>query len=327
MTLFPPDDAPSERNHSKAILRLMERVVGELLTVASSIKLISEAADRIIHESGMQGIDISSFSQNCVSAIHYEMKNFMACFIHGSSLPNIKRIPVNPINSMIDALKGKSSSMPSLNKAPIYRFVNVYPGTDILDGVLEPTSVLDSKDVASAHKMAATLVADPFSPSVEDTGHVPFLRANISYLTALYPPFMKFDNWLKILFSEGPMAGERNIDSSFLETVLSEEFIPSLENYLLQEVSQAFTANGAEKWEPLVPSDPILPIGKKSNVFLGPFSKFTSLISRLQVILHCIPSAQVDIELLMTKAMSIFFEKCDTIYRGTIITTFNRKHG
>lgn len=55
------------------------------------------------------------------------------------------------------------------------------------------------------------------------------------------------------------------VDTIFVENVLSEEYIPAIENYAMHELTRAFNSADALLWHPLTDSDQTLAIGRNAN--------------------------------------------------------------
>ena len=296
---------------------LAERICGEFLTVANGIRLIGETVHKVLEESKMEFVDLASFYRNCLSAIHAEFKNFLSCFLHGFVTGG--KVYSNSSMAVSEVLKrGTNSSLSTVSRGSLYQFVNVASNADF-SYLMEPSELLTGKEESNARKLAAMTVSDPFSPNQTESNHVAFVKPDIQYLTVFYHISERLDSWLSLLFPQVQQSTQF-IDAAFLAGTLEKEYMPALESAFVQEITKIFNPNETERWESIIDSDPAIAIGKQSGVILESFSLFISIFFRLQLILHKIPSAQEPLELLLTKIMGIFLEKCDLRYRGMLDT-------
>lgn len=136
---------------------------------------------------------------------------------------------------------------------------------------LEASLVISKKDEIAARKLATMLVVDPFSTSKQDVGHRTIVKPNLQYLAILYRPFAQLENWLEVIFPE-EQAESQFVDATYVENVLSEEYIPAIENYSMQELTRAFNSAEALLWHPIVEPNQTLAIGKgATSILMVPF--------------------------------------------------------
>lgn len=369
------------------ILRnLCGNLFGQLLTVANCIRLIGETTRQIVNESGVP-VDIHSFYKNCLSAIHGEMKNFMACLLHGGGGSGRKgggvgggggtgmRTFTNSTVAISEALKGGKGL--TNQRVPLFQFVNTSDPQD-LAGIIDPVNILGRKEEQSARKLASMLAVDPFSDIRQNTGHELVVKPNLHYITVIYRPFSQFEDWLRLIYKppsaeeikspasqnlavsnatvkanksptspksptrsvktessspgsgsvvirELPSGGSLNmeellgiqyVDSTFLESVLGDEYIPVVENNVMQELTRAFLGPDAILWHPLIDPDQTLAIGRGSNSILSCVATFIGLLCQVVAMMHQIPASQNECEQLLLNLMSAFLEKCEAKFKG-----------
>lgn len=360
--------------------KLLGNIFGRLLTVANCIKIIGDATGTIVQESGVP-LDVYAFYRNCLSALHGEVKNFLAALFHGPQSANT-RLFTSPIVAITEALKGKRlRSGSNAAKTPLYQFVNVIEeqetgaqgGENSLKGIMDVMTILSAKEVESARKLASMLAVDPFASSAHEMGHQLIVKPNLQYLAIVYREFVQFDDWLRLIFTVGGMAnndrvaGEagdrankelvssralspssaatsspasavagaaspgmvakrsaldasqlRFVDATFVEHVLAEEYIPAIENYILQELARSFNGADALLWQEIVEVDMTLPVGRHACCLLNCVSAFVGLLSQVACVLHQIPGSQAECEQLMTTLMAQFLERIDAKFRELV---------
>lgn len=86
--------------------RLCGRTLGTFLIIASTINIIGDTVEQIVRDAGSM-VDIHAFYRNCLSAIHGEVKNWLASFLHGSKTST--RVFTSSTVAIVEALKGKKS--------------------------------------------------------------------------------------------------------------------------------------------------------------------------------------------------------------------------
>lgn len=355
--------------------KLLGNIFGRLLTVANCIKIVGDATGSIVQESGVP-LDVYAFYRNCLSALHGEVKNFLAALLHGPQSATT-RLFTSPIVAITEALKGKRSRAgASTAKTPLYQFVNVIEerggeGENSLKGIMDVTTILSAKEVESARKLASMLAVDPFASSAHDMGHQLMVKPNLQYLAIVYREFVQFDDWLRLIFTAGgvnnSIAGDaenrndkeltsprvlspssaamespvstvaatvspgtvarrsaldasqlRFVDATFVEHVLAEEYIPAVENYILQELARSFNGADALLWQEIVDVDVTLPVGRRACCLLNCVAAFVGLLSQVACVLHQIPGSQAECEQLMTTLMSQFLERIDAKFRELV---------
>jgi exocyst complex component 4 len=288
------------------------RLIGRLLVIANCISMIGEIAGQIVEEAG-SSTDIRAFYRSCLSALHGEVKNWLACLLHGSK--TTQRVYSSSAVAIVETLKGKKSGTDA-SKAPLYQFVS-QGDVNMLPKLLDTGIILTSKDDMAARKLATMLVVDPFSASKQDVGHRAIVKPNLQYLAILYRPFAQLEHWLQILFPDDQKDGQF-VDATFVENVLSEEYIPAIENYAVQELTRVFNSAEALLWHPLLEVNQTLAIGKGANSLLVCISTFVGLISQVACVLHQIPGSQTECEQVMLNLMSQFLERCDAKFRELV---------
>jgi exocyst complex component 4 len=297
--------------------RLCGRTLGPYLVVANCIRTIGETVQQIVDASGTNKLDVHAFYRNCLSAIHGEVKNWLSCMLHGSKTTS--RIFTNSTVAITEALKDKKDSQSRGNgRAPLYQFINVAEGSRVLAGILEPTAVLSAKDEEAARKLASMLVVDPFATGKQDSGHRSIVKPNLQYLAILYRPFAQLDGWLERLFPQDHEEAGPFIDASFVEGVLSEEYLPAIENYAMQELTRAFNGTDALLWHALTEPDAALAIGRGANSLLHCVSSFIGLLCQVTCVLHQIPGSQAECEQLMISLMNSFLDRCEAKFRDLV---------
>jgi hypothetical protein len=90
------------------------RTIGRFLVIANCIHVIGETVGQIVDESGSP-TDIRAFYRNCLSALHGEVKNWLACMLHSSKA--MKRVFTNSTVAIMESLKGKKSIGKDSSKA------------------------------------------------------------------------------------------------------------------------------------------------------------------------------------------------------------------
>lgn len=309
----------SEANEFDAFVphlrRLCDRAFGHYLVIAHAVHLIGQEAERIIKESGL-AVDIPSFYRNCLGALHGEVKGFLAAFLHSSKSTN--RPFTSSTVAIIEALKGGRREARGQLQAPsLYQFVNVYEANE-LTGLLDIGMVLQGDEVAAAYRVASMLAVDPFSPSHKDVGHQPIVKPNLQYLAILYQPFAQLDEWLGIIYGAIQSQGGGYVDAVYVESVLSQEYLPSIDDYMSQELTKAFNGADSLLWHSLAEPDQSLAIGRAAQSLLMCVSAFVGLLSQVASVAHQIPGSQAECEQLILNLMAQFLERCDAKFRELV---------
>jgi len=111
----------------------------------------------------------------------------------------------------------------------------------------------------------------------------------------------------------------RFVDATFVENILSEEFLPELENAELQNLRKAAIGSDALLWHRLSSIEQAtLAIGKSSQSILNFVAVFVASVDRINRALHQIAGGQAEFEQILLSLCSKFVEYCDAILRSLV---------
>lgn len=103
-----------------------------------------------------------------------------------------------------------------------------------------------------------------------------------------------------------------NPAGEFIDAVLRDELLPFVENYAIQEISNAFTASDAMEAEPLLTISHNLTdqtVGRLSGSMAKCVLAFVNAFSRLVLLIHLVPDYSEAIEMMAQTACLQFLER------------------
>lgn len=308
--------------------KLAGNLFGQLLTIANCIKIIGDVNEAIVNESGVP-VDVYAFHRNCLSALHGEVKSFLSCLLHGDSAGLRTSFVTSPLIAIAEALEGKVVE----KKIPVlfYQLTNISEeAKSILEGIYGANAVLTPSELSAARKMAHMMAVDPLASSLSTgsgaglSGHRLTVKPNLQYLAIVYRLFVQFDEFLQFLFARDH-SDVRHNDAIFVEEVLSKEYIPTVESFVIQELAAAFNGADALLWQEVVPIDQTLAIGKGANCMLNCVASFVGLFCQVICVLHQIPGSQAECEQLLGRLMELFLEKCQNKFADLVTNKGNEE--
>jgi hypothetical protein len=125
----------------------------------------------------------------------------------------------------------------------------------------------------------------------------------------------------------------RFVDATYVEHVLSDEYLPAIDSFTQQEVARAFNSADALLWCSInggsgdnsnasaASSDQSLPIGRQSQSLLQCVATWIGLLCQVTCVLHQIPGCQTECEQVMIGLMTQFLERCELKFRELITSS------